>query len=75
MTPPFTASSLQLLCHGVLDDAADELEVVGGAADCGVHAGPDEGADGREARGQRHAVLGRSVGGIDCFVLSHFRTT
>ena len=81
MTPPFTASSLQLLSHSMLDDAADELEVVGGAADCGVHAGPDEGADGREARGQRHAVIGvisltgGSVEGIDWFVLSHFRTT
>merc|ERR1719384_1652912 len=59
-SPPLLLS-LQLLCHSMLDDAADELEVVGGAADCGVHAGPDEGADGREAGGQRHAVLGRSV--------------
>ena len=41
----------------MLQDAADELDVVGGAADGGRHAGPEEGADGREAGGQRCAVL------------------
>ena len=42
----------------MLDDVAHELEVVSGAADGGGHAGPDEGADGREVGGQRKAVVG-----------------
>ena len=48
----------------MFDDVAHELEVVCGAADGGRHAGPDEGADGREARGQRKAVVGGGGGDI-----------
>ena len=49
---------LPLLCQSVLDDVAHELDVVGGAADRGRHPGLQEGPDGREVRGRRHAVLG-----------------
>ena len=40
----------------MFEDAADELDVVGGGADGGVHAGAEERAHRREAGGQRHAI-------------------
>ena len=44
----------------MFEDAADELDVVRGGADGGVHAGAEEGAHRREAGRQWHAV-GRGV--------------
>ena len=46
----------------MFEDAADELDVVRGGADGGVHAGAEEGAHRREAGGKRDAVRGRGGG-------------
>ena len=42
----------------MFEDAADELDVVRGGADGGVHAGAEERAHRREAGGKRNAVRG-----------------